>query len=69
MIDSQDVTVCYCSGIGRRQIIAAIKDGAKTLQQIRDATGACTVGNCIRMNPQKRCCSRDIIKMIEEYAL
>jgi NAD(P)H-nitrite reductase large subunit len=66
-IDNQNEIVCYCSDIGRQQIITAIKNGANTMQQIRDATKACTKGNCIKMNPQKRCCSKDIIKLIDEF--
>jgi hypothetical protein len=57
--------VCYCSGIGKQQIVEAIGNGANTLQKIRDVTSACTKGNCVNMNPKKRCCSKDIIRLID----
>jgi bacterioferritin-associated ferredoxin len=67
IIDNQNEIVCYCSGISRQQIITAIKNGANTMKKIREATGACTKGNCAKMNPQKRCCSNDIKSLIDEF--
>jgi NAD(P)H-nitrite reductase large subunit len=69
IMDNKNETVCYCSDIDRQQIIEAVKTGANTLQKVRDATGACTIGNCIKMNPQKRCCSKDILPIIKIYEL
>ena len=45
----------------------AIKNGAKTLSDIRRMTSACTVGNCKVMNPKKKCCSSDIMAILNEY--
>lgn len=59
--------ICYCSKVTKDEIIAAIANGAKTLEDIRKATGACTVGKCKQLNPQKRCCSPDIVKLIDEH--
>ena len=40
-------TICYCYGITKQDIIDAIKDGAKTLEDIQDKTGAGTAcGRC-----------------------
>ena len=43
----QDETICYCYGVTKKDIIDAIKNGAKTLEDIQDATGAGTAcGRC-----------------------
>ena len=57
--------ICYCSQVTKQEILNSIKNGAKTLQDIRDMTNACTIGNCIELNPNKMCCSGDIIKLLE----
>ena len=56
--------ICYCSQVTKQEIMRAIKDGAKTLEDIRNKTNACTIGNCLNLNPKKMCCSGDIIKLI-----
>jgi len=58
--------ICYCSNVNKQEILNAIKDGAKTLQDIRDITGACTLGRCKEFSPKKKCCSADIIKILNE---
>ena len=57
--------ICYCSQVTKQEIINSIKNGAITLQDIREKTNACTIGNCINLNPKKKCCSGEIIKLIE----
>ncbi len=47
-------TVCYCSNISKGQIIAAKTAGAKTLNDIKQMTGACTQGRCKETSPRKR---------------
>lgn len=43
-----DETVCYCMDISKEEIIEAIKNGAKTVDAITDATEAGTgCGGCI----------------------
>lgn len=34
--------VCYCSNVSKEKILEAIASGAKSLQDIRNMTGACT---------------------------
>lgn len=46
--------VCYCSGVSKGMILEAIRNGAKTLQEIRFRTGACTLGRCGELSPRKR---------------
>ncbi len=57
--------VCWCSRVTKEIILVAKRQGAMTLEAIRTATNACTVGDCKRLNPRGRCCSREIIKLLE----
>lgn len=59
--------ICYCSNVTRGEIIAALEEGAKTLDDIRKMTGACTKGNCKELSPRGKCCSPLIMQIIEEY--
>jgi len=45
--------ICFCSNVTKGQIVQAISDGAKTLDDIRKSTGACTVGRCKELSPKK----------------
>ena len=48
MIMDRDEIVCNCMGITAGEIREAIEKGAKTVEDIQDATGAGTVcGGCI----------------------
>jgi NAD(P)H-nitrite reductase large subunit len=47
-------TVCYCNKISKSQIIAAKTAGAKTLEDIKQMTGACIQGRCKETSPRKR---------------
>ena len=38
----EDDVICYCYGITREDIVEAIRNGAKTLEDIQNATGAGT---------------------------
>lgn len=65
-MERQDM-VCYCSNVTKGQIVDALDEGAKTLADIRNMTGACTVGRCKELSPRGKCCSPIIIEIIEEY--
>jgi len=58
--------ICYCSNVPKDEIVKAIENGAKTLDEIRQSTGACTVGRCAELSPRKKCCSPEIMKVIKE---
>lgn len=64
---SENEIICYCSNITKGEIIKAIQNGAKDLKDIQKMTKACTAGNCKELSPKKRCCSVDIIKILDEY--
>jgi len=58
--------ICYCSNVSKDVIVQAINNGAKTLDDIRKATKACTVGRCKEFSPRKQCCSSEIVKILKE---
>ena len=57
--------ICYCIGVTKGEINQAIEDGANSLQSIREQTKACTGSSCKTSNPQKRCCSKEINRLIK----
>jgi NAD(P)H-nitrite reductase large subunit len=60
-----DKTVCYCINVSESTIVKAIKDGAASLRDIQQATGACTGNSCKELNPSGKCCSEDICSIIK----
>lgn len=50
----EDEMLCYCSGVTKGRILEAIRAGAATLEEVKLATGACTVGKCKELSPRKR---------------
>ena len=59
--------VCYCDNVTKGQILAAMEQGAKTLQDIKRMTGACTSCKCAQLNPSGKCCAQDIARVMKEY--
>ncbi|MEG0283923.1 MAG: (2Fe-2S)-binding protein [Erysipelotrichales bacterium] len=62
----EDKMICYCSNVSESDIIEAINKGARNIDDIREMTSACTISNCLEMNPKKRCCSQDIIEVLNK---
>lgn len=58
--------ICYCSNVSEQEIINSINNGAKTLNDIKKMTGACTVGRCKEFHPEGRWCAGDILKLLEK---
>ncbi len=56
--------ICYCKNVSKTEIQSAILKGAKTLKDIQEATGACTGNRCKELNPNQRCCSVEILAML-----
>lgn len=48
-----DEMICYCSNVTRGQIIEALENGAKNLNDIKKMTGACTLRECKTLSPRK----------------
>ncbi|MFZ0239997.1 MAG: hypothetical protein WAL90_00010 [Desulfobacterales bacterium] len=47
-------TVCYCSQVTKADIQCAKEEGARSLVEIKKATGACTQGRCRETSPRGR---------------
>jgi hypothetical protein len=62
-----DELVCYCREVPKATIIAAIKRGAYSVEEIARTTTACTGGWCKETNPKKRCCCVDLEALLEAY--
>ncbi len=60
-----DETVCWCSNVSKQSILDAIQNGARSMDDIRRMTGACTVGRCKELSPRGRCCSIEIRILLE----
>ena len=45
--------ICYCSNVTKDQIIKAMEQGARTLNDIRKMTGACTLHRCKELSPKR----------------
>ena len=58
-------TVCWCSNVSKHSILDAVQGGARTMEDIRRMTGACTLGLCKELSPRGRCCSKEIIILLE----
>lgn len=62
-LDDNDL-ICYCIGTDKKTIVDAIKNGATTLKEIKAETQACTGDDCAAVNPNKRCCSKEIKQLL-----
>lgn len=65
----EDETVCWCSGVSKKTILKAKENGANNMEDIRHITGACTVGRCNELSPRGRCCSKEIMTLLESELL
>ena len=65
--DSNPKFACYCSKVTEEQIInAVIKDGAKTIKDIINITGAMKNAQCQKNNPLGKCCHKIIQEAIDK---
>lgn len=63
-----DDIVCYCRNVPKAAIVAAIDSGILSIEGIAKETTASTGDWCDHMNPQGRCCSVEIMALIEVYS-
>jgi len=68
-IDNSGKMICYCNLVTQKEIESAIKQGAKTLSDIKQITGACTGNQCKELNPSGKCCSGDINRLLKNDGL
>jgi len=60
-----DKIICYCLNVSESTIIQAIKNGDNSLKDIQKSTKACTGNRCKELNPSGKCCSEDIMKILQ----
>ena len=46
--------VCYCSGVSKGRIRRAMAQGARSLADMKAATGACSLARCSELSPRGR---------------
>lgn len=59
--------ICYCKGIRKDAIVAAMEAGAKTFKEVQAATGASTGNECEVKSPTGKCCSPFVMEVIREW--
>ncbi len=59
--------VCYCNHVTEWDIKDAIVQGAKTVQEVIEMTGAMKNSNCAVNNPKGTCCYSDIVYVFNKY--
>jgi len=65
--DANPKYACYCSKVTEEQVInAVIKNGAKTVKDIIEITGAMKNSQCIKNNPLGKCCHKIIQEAIDK---
>ena len=64
---SLEYTICYCKDVTKRRIIEAINEGARSIEDIMESTGACTGSECEKKNPHGRSCRKDISEMLDFF--
>ena len=58
-------TVCFCNEVRKKDIARAVADGARTLEEVIEATRAGLGGDCAARNPSGRCCRGDILMLLK----
>jgi NAD(P)H-nitrite reductase large subunit len=58
--------ICYCRNVTKKEILIAMMRGARSLNDIQVATGACTGEQCDMMNPKGRCCATEILALLKD---
>jgi NAD(P)H-nitrite reductase large subunit len=63
-----DALVCHCDGVTKAKVLRAIKEGARSLQDVEEMTGACRTKRCTHLSPRKRCCAAEIKALLRQAA-
>jgi bacterioferritin-associated ferredoxin len=63
---SRDVPICYCSNLTRGEIKVAVKNGCRTMSEVKKLTKKNTTGHCEKRNPLGKCCRQVFLRTIKE---
>jgi len=61
---SDNVPICYCSGLTRGEIKDAVRNGCKTLRDVQKYTKKNMTGHCDTRNPLGKCCRNVFLRTI-----
>lgn len=64
--NSDNVPICYCSDLTRGEIKNAVKQGMRTIVDVKRYTQKNIAGFCEERNPLGKCCSKEFLKTISE---
>jgi NAD(P)H-nitrite reductase large subunit len=64
---SNEEMICYCQNVSKKEIVAAIENGASSLADVQRITGAGTGSRCKELNPKGVCCHRDILDLLNNF--
>jgi len=66
--EPDETIVCYCTGVDKGTIVGAILEGANSLKDIINQTGAGLGNQCKELNPKGVCCHPDIKAILSIYS-
>ena len=58
--------ICYCDQVTEQDVLDAIGNGARTVRQVCQMTGAMTHCDCKNKHPNGTCCSADILHLLKK---
>lgn len=61
-----DVPICYCSDLTRGEIKDAVKNGCRSIDDVRKFTHKNIAGLCDTKNPTGKCCDKVFLKTITD---
>ena len=67
--DTDDAVICYCSDLTRGEITNAVKNGCRTIPDVRKYTNKNITGQCAEKNPSRKCCGKVFLNEIKKAAL
>jgi NAD(P)H-nitrite reductase large subunit len=60
--------ICHCRDVTKYDILMAIDDGARSLDDIRARISACTGDPGRTLNPSGECCWDEVQEMLDYYS-
>jgi len=66
---SDNVPICYCSNLTRREIQNAVKNGCKTIDDVQNYTKKNITEFCEERNPLGKCCRNVFLRTIKDAGI
>lgn len=58
--------ICYCKNVKSEEIERIVDEGVVSFKEVKKRTGAGTGDKCKKLHPKKRCCKKDIKRLIKK---